>query len=98
MRKGDHIADPRGLIFEAYRIENATDTDCRTIFLDWALGVPEGQDMQELLGDLRSHYGTRHPDHPMTAVLDEGLGKPSRASKRRGRFSRRKDAGQRIKS
>ena len=39
--KGDLPIDPRGLIAEAYRMDIGPE-DCRTIFLDWALGLPEG--------------------------------------------------------
>ena len=39
--KGDLPIDPRGLIEEAYRMELGPE-DCRTVFLDWALGLPEG--------------------------------------------------------
>ena len=35
MKKGAHPADPRGLILEAYNIEDLSEKDCRTIFLDW---------------------------------------------------------------
>ena len=31
--KGDPETDPKGLIYEAYRIENITPAECRTIFL-----------------------------------------------------------------
>ena len=34
--------DPRNLIREAYRIEGITLADCRSIFLDWALGLKDG--------------------------------------------------------
>ena len=39
MKKGDEN-DPKGLIFEAYRIDGITLPECRTIFLDWALSLP----------------------------------------------------------
>ena len=32
--KGNLSIDPRGLIFESYRIENITIEECRMIFLD----------------------------------------------------------------
>jgi hypothetical protein len=31
--------DPKGLIFEAFRIDGITDAECRSIFVDWALSV-----------------------------------------------------------
>jgi hypothetical protein len=83
--KGELAADPRGLIREAYRMD-LSPADCRTIFLDWALGLPNAGPAQ--IAALLAHYGPRHPDHPMTAVLREGLepGPPRRRKPgRRGR-------------
>lgn len=87
MDKGDLAIDPRGLIYEAYRMEVGPQ-DCRTIFLDWALGRPDGAtdaDIRMLL----DHYGGTAPDHPMTDVLREGLkrmdGPPRRSGGARGR-------------
>jgi hypothetical protein len=89
MDKGALPADPRGLIFEAYRIEIGPE-DCRTIFLDWAIGRPaEGaaEDLAALLG----HYGATQPDHPMTAVLRAGLDRAEAPRRRGGRRGRRTD-------
>lgn len=71
IRKGD-ANDPKGLIFEAYRIDGITKPECRTIFLDWALSLGEGLDAVGTLGALLNRYGAAHPDHPMTYVLQEG--------------------------
>lgn len=81
MPKGDLAADPRGLIFEAYRMDLGPE-DCRTVFLDWALGRPP----EAAAGDiavLLAHYGAAHPDHPMTAILREGRERAD-APRRRG--------------
>jgi hypothetical protein len=83
MGKGDLDIDPRGLIFEAYRM-NIGPEDCRTIFLDWALGRPEGTGRAEVAA-LLAHYAPTHPDHPMTAVLREGLAAPRSPRRRRRR-------------
>jgi len=83
MPKGDHPADPRGLIYEAYRMD-PTQEECRAIFLDWALGRPEGDGRVEIAA-LLDRYGREHPDHPMTALLRQGL----EATRPRGR--RRRD-------
>lgn len=69
--------DPRGLLFEAYRIEGITGPDCRSIFLDWALGLEAGHDMREAVAEAHGHYQPMFPDHPMTAVLAEGLPAPA---------------------
>jgi len=63
--------DPKGLIFEAYRINGITKPECRTIFLDWALSLPEGMDTGTSINNLLKRYSTEE-DHPMTQVLTEG--------------------------
>lgn len=86
MPRSDRPEDPRGLIQEAYRIDGISAEDCRTIFFDWAVGVPDGQDALDHIKGLHAHYGTLHPDHPMTGVLTEGLStlaKPRRRRKQR---------------
>ena len=73
--------DPRGLIYEAYRMEIGP-AEARAIFLDWAVGLDRAaraEDLAVLLG----HYGAAQPDHPMTAVLREGLETPPRPRGRR---------------
>ena len=72
MKKGDEW-DPKGLIYEAYRIDGINKGECRTIFLDWALSLPIEKDTGEVLRRLIASYGTEHPDHPMTEVMTEGL-------------------------
>lgn len=81
MDKGELAVDPRGLIFEAYRIEGITAPDCRTVFLDWALGAEA--DLRGAIETLLAEYAPHHPDHPMTAVLQEGLAQAA-GPKRRG--------------
>lgn len=80
--KGDMACDPRGLIYEAYRIDDISAEDCRSIFFDWALGVPAGEDAKQYVNDLLAHYGD--PTHPMTAVLEEGLRSMDQTKGRRG--------------
>ncbi|MEQ3626673.1 MAG: hypothetical protein ABNH26_12680 [Celeribacter sp.] len=64
--------DPKGLIHEAYRIDGISAAECRSIFMDWALSI-EGA-AQPALRRLLARYGQIDPRHPMTAVLQEGLG------------------------
>ena len=52
MARGDTL-DPKGLIAEAYRIEGIGEGECRSIFLDWALSLPEGQEVAAALEALR---------------------------------------------
>lgn len=70
--KGD-THDPKGLIYESFRIEGITKAECRTIFLDWALSLPIEQETGVTIRALLARYGPEHPDHPMTAVLNEGV-------------------------
>jgi hypothetical protein len=89
MHKGDLPIDPRGLIFEAYRMAIGP-SECRSIFLDWALGLPDGAGRSEIRA-LLDRYGAAHPDHPMTTVLREGLDRTETAPRRRGGRSGRRD-------
>lgn len=83
MPRGEHPLDPRGLIQEAYRMAIGPE-DCRTIFLDWALGLPSPAGPAEIRA-LLDHYAAAHPDHPMTAVLREGLAPSPHAARPRRR-------------
>ena len=82
MKKGNEN-DPKGLISEAYKIEGITDGECRSIFLDWALGVPIEKDTQVVIRRLLLLYEVAAPEHPMTATLREGL-KNHASPRRRG--------------
>lgn len=77
--------DPRGLIHEAYRMD-LDAKDCRSIFLDWVLGAgtDPGRSDAERIRRLLAAYGNDFPDHPMTAVLREGLERSIAAPQRRG--------------
>lgn len=88
LKPGAHAADPRGLIHESFNMDGISEKDCRTIFLDWALGVPGDSDVRSLLSELAAHYGPLHPGHPMVAILEEGLagaGKDRAGPRRRTR-------------
>lgn len=81
--------DARGLIREAYRIEGIDLSQCRSIFLDWALGVPLGNDMVAMIKALLAKYEPDFPDHPMTDVLRDGAqGKAHPPSRKGGRKAR----------
>jgi hypothetical protein len=89
MPRQNDPADPRGLIHESYRIDGIGEAECRSIFLDWAIGVPTGEDSQALVRHLLDRYGSENADHPMTGVLKAALGTAERG-RRGGAAGRRK--------
>nr|WP_309503754.1 hypothetical protein [uncultured Roseovarius sp.] len=80
--------DHKGLIRESYRIEGIVAEECRSIFLDWALSLPDGQDTQAAIEVMLERYATDNPDHPMTQVLRDGQ-KTAEAPRRRGGWKAR---------
>jgi hypothetical protein len=70
--KGDAL-DPKALIFESFRMEGITASECRTIFLDWALSLPVEHDTASSLKLLIEKYAADNPDHPMMDVMRQGL-------------------------
>lgn len=89
---GKHPHDPRGLIREAFRIEGIGEADCRSIFFDWALGLPADADPAGAAAALRAHHADEPADHPMTVLLTEAAeGRADGATgRRRGRAARRR--------
>ncbi|MEO1491878.1 MAG: hypothetical protein AAFV19_06970 [Pseudomonadota bacterium] len=84
------LYDPRGLILDAYRIEGITIQDCRTIFLDWALGLKDGQDAKEATRALLTHHADQPAGHPMTEVLTASLQSAAAPKRRGGAMARRR--------
>ncbi|NRA99031.1 MAG: hypothetical protein HRU32_04275 [Rhodobacteraceae bacterium] len=80
--------DPRGLIKDSYAIDGISEPECRSIFLDWAIAVPVGQDARPQIRALLDHYAEHAPDHPMTRVLGQGLADAPVAQRRGGRKAR----------
>ncbi|MDA7420850.1 hypothetical protein PGB32_08065 [Tritonibacter multivorans] len=78
--------DPKGLIREAYRIEGIDDSQCRSIFLDWALSLPVDADNKTAITALLQVYGAE--GHPMSQVLQEGLSAADKPKRRGGWRSR----------
>ena len=88
--KGDRY-DPKALIREAYRIDGIGDAECRSIFMDWALSLPDGMTPEEALAELIARHADPAPAHPMSAVLREGMATgrpPARRGGWRGRRGR----------
>ena len=86
--KGDPVNDPKGLIHEAYRIDGITPSQCRTIFLDWALSLPETTAPGAALSALLARHGPAAPDHPMTRLLRDGQAQATTPRRRGGWKSR----------
>lgn len=88
----DAIFDPKGLIREAFVIEGITAPECRSIFLDWALGVPADRDTRNEVQALISHYGRASTaSHPMMLTLQAALQPPPAPRRRGGRQGRLSD-------
>lgn len=92
MSRSNEEMDPKGLIRESYKIDGIGEPECRSIFLDWAISVPIGQDSAALVRDLLRRYAPGNPDHPMTEVLRAALG-PQTGGVRRGGARARRDGG-----
>lgn len=90
INKGD-AHDPKGLIYEAYRIDGISKAECRTIFLDWALSLPLDHDTKPEIETLLLRYGPDNPAHPMTDVMTEGLAAMDTPRRRGGWRSRKRD-------
>jgi hypothetical protein len=79
--------DPKGLIFDAYRIEGITSGECRSIFLDWALSHRD-DDHRPAVQELLTKYGAGALAHPMTQTLMAALADTGPAKRRGGRAAR----------
>jgi hypothetical protein len=80
---------------DAFEIEGITAAECRSIFLDWVLGVPAGADVRAEVKVIVAHYASlADADHPMLATLtaaQEDSGPPRRKGGRQSRISQRTD-------
>ena len=88
MMKGDYN-DPKALIRESFNIEGINIEECRSIFLDWALSLPNDVDAKKIIPLLLEKYNNKK-EHPMLLTLREGLittVSPTRRGGRRGRLT-----------
>ncbi len=83
--------DPKALMYEAYRIEGISGSQCRSIFLDWALSLPAGHDSRDAIREIIAQYGAAQPEHPMSLVLTQGLEEMAQPKRRGGWRSRPRD-------
>jgi hypothetical protein len=81
--KGDIYCDEKGLIFEAYNIENIDSSSCRVIFFDWLISLDQSINQGDAITELLKAYSSRFPNHPMTELLMEGLKKTWKIRRRR---------------
>ena len=81
--KGDIYCDEKGLIFEAYNMDNIDSSSCRVIFFDWLISLDQSINQGKAITDLLKAYSSRFPNHPMTELLMEGLEKNWRIRRRR---------------
>ena len=84
--KGDHN-DPKALIRESFNIEGIKIEECRSIFLDWALSLPNDTDARKIIPLLIEQYGDKQ-EHPMLVTLKEGMIKKVNPISRGGRKGR----------
>ncbi len=89
--KGGIYSDEKGLIFEAYNIENIDPGSCRVIFFDWLISLDQSINQSEAITELLKAYSSRFPNHPMTELLMEGQ-KNNWGIKRRRRVKNSKGA------
>ena len=87
--KGNLSIDPRGMIYESYRIDGLSLEEARAIFLDWAM-ERASDDMRPDLRTLLDEYEVQHPDHPMTQVIKQGLERAATPKRRGGRLGRQR--------
>ena len=83
--------DPSGLIREAFRIEGITREDCRTIFLDWVIGLRERFDMTDAVHAMLARHVAEPDDHPMMLTLREAIEQAPTPQRRGGARARRGD-------
>lgn len=88
----DDVADPKGLIAESFRIEGITEGECRSIFLDWALSLPEGMPPREAAARMLTLHQARPRNHPMCGVLREALVEGPAPRRRGGWAGRQRDS------
>ncbi|MCG3266362.1 hypothetical protein [Yoonia sp. I 8.24] len=80
--------DPTGLIAESFLIEGISLAECRTIFLEWAMGISADVDTLAAVKIHLARHRDGQPDHPMIATLEAALGDVRPPKRRGGRRAR----------
>lgn len=81
----DNDLDPKGLIKDSYLIEGISASECRSIFMDWALSSPQQADTKEQILALLKRHASNAQFHPMTQILKDALQLPPKSKRRGGR-------------
>ena len=81
--KGDIYCDEKGLIFEAYNIENIDLSSCRTIFFDWIISLDPSINQGKAINELLEAYSPSFANHPMTKLLIQGINQNSLVRRRK---------------
>jgi len=84
MAEASNSADPKGLIRESYRIDGIAASECRSIFMDWVLSLPDGADTPAALDAMIEGHAAAAPDHPMSRILAEARQGAAMQPRRRG--------------
>ena len=92
VNKGNVSFDKKGLIFEAYNIEDIGTKSCKTIFFDWAIDLEIETDQKHAISKLLDEYGSKYPSHPMTILLLSGLKTLDQKDKRKRKRKRKKSS------
>ncbi|PRY80405.1 hypothetical protein CLV80_101257 [Yoonia maritima] len=80
--------DPTGLIRESFRIDGITTEECRTIFLEWAMGIAADVDAKAAIRTHLVTYSDMPQDHPMIVTLSAALADVRPPKRRGGRRAR----------
>ena len=80
--------DPTGLIAESFLIDGISAAECRSILLDWAMGIAADVDTLAAVKIHLARHGLDQPDHPMIATLTAALGDVRPPKRRGGRRAR----------
>lgn len=83
--------DPKGLISEAFRMDELSAAECRSIFLDWALSLPDDRDARATLEVLIGRHVDAETTHPMAEVMRDGLARYDTPRRRGGWRARARD-------
>lgn len=72
-------------------MDGLSEGEYRTIFLDWALGMPTEVDTRSAVRALIAKHAAAGPDHPMMVILQAALIDTRSSRRLGGRRARRLD-------